>query len=591
MNHLNMSVVLAFLFVLVSCQKDAPAEKVDYKRTENSVAVRLEADVSNLNPLITNSLYESQVIWQIYTYPCAYDYESLEFVPETLAEVPEILATNDENAPGKNVVAAEMLAEAAWPDGTPVTGKDYLFTIKAMFNPLVDAARYRSIFSGVDVQDITVDESNPKRFMVFLNETTILDLENLFNLIPILPQHILDPEGYLNDIAIHDLLDPDKADELAQNNEGVQAFAQQLSDPEFSKNIANLAGTGPYEIVDWVTGQRVTLQRKKDWWGDKVSKETHPTLVAYPEEIVFKPIADPTAALAALKSEDIDVMNRIDPAEFEVLKEDSLAKDRYQMKAISSLTVYYYSMNGDNPKLADPKVRQAISSAANVDEILEKVYLGYGERVVSPVHPNQPYYNGDLPIIQQNIEKAKQLLAEAGWQDSNNNGIVDKEIDGELTELSIKVLTTQTEGSRNTSLLFQDQMKQAGIDLQPEAVTGQVLLSSWRSKDYEMASVGNNITLVWNPRQTWHTQGGSNRTGFGTAETDALIDEILGTFDEEERNNLYKKLQEKIYEEQPVMFLYVPKTTVAVHNRFDAPLTNIFPCFDPRYFKLKKEFL
>lgn len=590
MNYFNAAAVLAFLSLLVACKPEPSGQPIDYKRTENSVTIRLEADVANLNPLTSSSIYESQVIWQIYTYPCTFDYETLEFVPETLKKIPTIEEITGTDAPGKYSITAEMLDESVWSDGTPVTGEDYLFTIKAMLNPLVDAARYRAAFSSVDLAGIVVDATLPKRFTLYLNSTSILDLETLFNLLPVLPKHIMDPKGFMDDVTIVDLMDPERADALAASDENMQAFAEQLADPEFSKDIANLTGSGPYEVVDWVTGQRVTLQRKNNWWGDQVSTQTHPSLVAYPEELIYRPIADPTAALAALKSEEIDVMNRVQESEFEALKQDSIAGARYQLETVSSMVVYYYSFNTDNPKLADPRVRQAIARAADVDEILQTVYLGYGERTASPVLPSQAYYNDELPIIRQDLVKARQLLAEAGWEDSNNNGIVDKEIEGEQIELSLEVLTSQAESSRNTALLLKDQLEQVGIDLQPKSVTGAVLLGSWRSKEYEVASVGSSVTPIWNPRQSWYSQGGSNRTGFGTAETDAVIDEILVTFDTEKRTQMYKDLQQEIYEQQPVLFLYVPKTPVAVHNRFEAPLTNIFPGYDPRYFKLKEAF-
>lgn len=590
MNYLPTSLGLLLLLVLASCQPESATKTIDYQRTDNSVAIRLEADVANLNPLLSRSGYESQVISQLYTYPCSFDYETLELIPETLEEVPTIQEASANDSPGKYLIEAKILDAATWADGTPITGKDYLFTIKAMLNPLVDAARYRAVFGTMDVADIVLDEAIPQKFTVYLHSTSIQDLEYLFNLLPVLPQHLLDPDGLLDAIALTDLLDPETADALAASNENMQSFAQQLADPTFNKDRSRLAGSGPYAIADWVTGQRITLQRKVDWWGDQVSKETHPSLVAYPDELQYRPIADPTAALAALKSEEIDVMNRVQEAEFEALRQDSIAGERYQLEAISSMVVYFYSFNTDNPKLADPKVRQAIAYAADIDEILQKVYLGYGERTASPVLPSQPHYNAELPVIRQDIAKAQQLLAEAGWEDTNNNGIVDKEIEGQRTELSLEVLTSQTENSRNTALLLQDHLAEAGIDLQPKAVTGNVLLTNWRGKDYEIASVGSNVTPVWNPRQSWYSQGGSNRTGFGTAATDALIDEILVTFDTGKRNQLYKDLQRAIYEQQPVLFLYVPRMPVAVHNRFEAPLTNIFPGYDPRYFQLKPDF-
>ena len=111
------------------------------------------------------------------------------------------------------------------------------------------------------------------------------------------PAYVGDPEGTLEDIQLADLLDPDKAEALASSNQALQDFAEKYNSTTFQKEIANIVGAGPYSVVDWVDGQRVTLQRKSDWWGDKVSEETHPLLVAYPDEIVYKPIADPNTAV------------------------------------------------------------------------------------------------------------------------------------------------------------------------------------------------------------------------------------------------------------------------------------------------------
>jgi peptide/nickel transport system substrate-binding protein len=105
-----------------------------------------------------------------------------------------------------------------------------------------------------------------------------------------------------------------------------------------------------------------------------------------------------------------------------------------------------------------------------------------------------------------------------------------------------------------------------------------------------MISAGSTITPIWIPLQKWHTGSGDNRTGFGNAETDALIDEIIVTLDEEKRNELYKKLQKDIYDQQAWIYLFNPRTTVAIHNRFDAPLLRDFPCYAARTFKLQEDF-
>lgn len=588
MRHLPLFLYLGVLLFTISCKPDPQTETIDYKRTDNSVVVRIEADAERLNPLLTNTSYSVQVAEQLNLYLINYNPVAGNFVPELVRSIPESRQVESGPYAGKLAYEFEILDEAVWSDGSPVTGADYLFTIKAIFNPLVESLRYRAVLTG-EIADIVVDEENPKKFTVYSDNQTISGLETISNTIPVAPEYLYDPDGLLRDIPLSDLLDEAKAQDLAENNTAVQDFAARINAPEYSRNPAYLEGSGPYQLVEWQTGQSITLRKKTDWWGDQIDKSTHPTLTALPEEIIFKPIPNPTTALAALKSEEIDVMNRIQTNEFEALKEDSIAGQRYQLSAISSMAHYFLALNTEDPKLADKRVRRALALAMDVDEVIEKVYLGYGERLAAPVHPSQPYYNKELPILRQNIEQAKELLAEAGWTDTNNNGIVDKEIEGERVELSLEVLMSETESTRNSMLLFQDQVRRAGIDLELKPSPTQVLLGNWRSKQFEIASVGRTITPNWNPKQSWHTTG-ANYSGFGNADTDELIDRIILTLDTSERYELYKDLQTAIYEEQPHIYLFAPETPIAIHNRFDFKPFAQFPGYQPRFFKLKDNF-
>ncbi|MEM6378578.1 MAG: ABC transporter substrate-binding protein, partial [Bacteroidota bacterium] len=572
----------------VGCKTDpTPQQQVDFKRTGNSVAVQLNADVRVINPVVANSIYDMQVVYQVYSYLAGYTLDGATLTPELLKSIPEIRTEDDSSKPGRYAVDFEILEEAVWPNGSPVTGLDYEFMMKTVFNPLVNAIRYRGQLTGV-LTGIEIDGENPKKFTVYADEVSILTLENLVNTLPVVPAYVGDPEGTLEDIQLADLLDPDKAEALASSNQALQDFAEKYNSTTFQKEIANIVGSGPYSVVDWVDGQRVTLQRKSDWWGDKVSEETHPLLVAYPDEIVYKPIADPNTALAALKAEEIDALSRFSPAEFESMQADSTGL-RYDLEAVNSFSWFFISINTDNPKLSDKRVRKALTYAFDVNEILNKLFLGYGTRVTSPVHPTQVHYNEQLKLIEQDFDQAKSLLAEAGWEDTNDNGIVDKEIEGERVELSLEFTASPRETSKNMGLIFKESARQIGVEVEVVQAPISSYFSKWRNKEYELFSAGSSITPVWNPRQSWHSEG-DNRTGFGNADTDALIDEILVTLDENKRMQLYNELQTIIADEQPVIFLFTPKTTVAVHDRFEwTPLVSP-PCFDPRFFKLKESF-
>ena len=185
-------------------------------------------------------------------------------------------------------------------------------------------------------------------------------------------------------------------------------------------------------------------------------------------------------------------------------------------------------------------------------------------------------------------------MKEAGWKDSNNNGIVDKVIDGQLEELSIAIMSSPNNFvSENIALIFKSNAKKVGIEITLDTKEINLLRSAIRNRDFEMFTAGAGVDLdLYDPYQSWHTDnavpGGGNRIGFGTPESDKLIEEIRTTLDENKRNQLYLKFQEMIYDETPVIFLYNSKDCLAISKRFEEMPSSVkSPGFFEHYFKLK----
>lgn len=590
MNYLRPQAYLPFLMfcLFFSCKTEPKKDSIDFKRTDNSVIVRMENDVDQLFPLLGKSAYDGQVYSEIYNSLVGYDPRTQKFVPELLKNIPEATITVTPSGQNQTSFEFEILEQAVWADGSPVTANDYLVSIKTLLNPLVDAGSLRAIIYE-EVTDIIVDADNPKKFTVLCKQPSYLTLDNITNVIPVLPAYIIDPKGLSKSISLTDLVDPDKADALAESDENLQEIGLRINTAAFSKALDNITGSGPYVLKAWEPGLKISLEKKENWWGDQISKETHPTLSAFPDKLDYKPITNEATALAAIKLQEIDALSRPNNNEFNALKENAAVNQYYDFKTTTALVIYYLTLNTDAPKLADKRVRQALAYALDIDEVLETVYAGLGERVANPIHPEQPYYNNEMPVIKTNLAKAKSLLTEAGWTDTNNNGIVDKIIEGESVELTIDhMIVGGRETTLNSTLLFKDQAKQVGIDLNIVAVEASVFASKRAAKDFEVMSAGSTITPNWNPRQKWYSNGDANYTNFGTAQTDAMIDEILTTLSATKRNQLYKDLQGVIHEEQPLILLWIPKVPVIVSKRFEYELFSDAPYYEPRFFKLKE---
>ena len=590
MNTFRLSAVFStFLFFLslLSCDtgNDA-AEQVAFKRTGNDVIVRLEAEPDRLNPVLTTSSYASEIIAHIFSFLLVPDLESYEMLPNLAKSRPEIEEITSGPYEGGLSLTFEILEEAVWDDGKPVTAQDFLFMMKATMNPKVSSPVFKHYFRTI--RDVTVDPDNEKKFTIFTDSKYIIIEAAIGNNVPVLPAHHFDPQGLLKDIPIADLLNPERAAKLAETDSRLQEFADTFSASEFTHQPSGVVGCGPYRLENWDAGNEIVLVRKADWWGDQLA-DKYPHLRMGPEKIVYKIIPNAATALAALKAEDIDVMNNIEPKDFVEIQQSALIQDVFNLSNAVDLACYFMYVNNENPKLADKRVRQALAHAIDVDEILAQLYNNLGQRTTAPMLPNSTSYNQNLKPIQYNIDKAKSLLTEAGWEDSNNNGVVDKEIDGELVEMNLTYLISAgREITRNAAVMIQKFAEPAGFNIEPESQEFTILLGNVRNGDYELAAGGTTVQYVpWEPRPRFHSEGGSNYANFYNPEANSLIDEIQVTMDRSKRDQMYHKLQEIIYDEQPVIFYLEPMSRIAIHKRFEAQISSIRPGYFIGNFMLK----
>lgn len=579
---LLLAVVAGLLFT--DC-KSEPKLQDNWKRKSNDVIIRIDAEPDGLNPLLSTTIYATQINNQLFSYLLFIDPTTLQLIPQLAKSAPEVKEINDGPYAGGVAYTFDIHDKAVWDDGKPVTGNDFVFTVKAVLNPKVNAQRYRPFFAFI--KDIQVDAKNPKRFTVYTNEKYILGEEAIASTVQVLPAHLYDPQNLLKDIDIKTFTDPEKITALAETDARLQQFADLIQSPKFAREVGAISGSGPYRLESWEAQQKVELVKKADWWGDDLAEE-FPALGAYPEKLTFKIIGDAATALAALKAEEIDVVADIDPKDFTDIKQDPLITDVYNLYTPASLSAFFVYVNTRNPKLNDKLVRQALAHSINVDEIINTLYFGLAERLAGPVLPTKDYANKSLAPYSYDPEKAKALLAQAGWTDSNNNGTVDKKIDGQLTELSLTYLISPNrEISRNIALVMQENARKAGIGIEPVTKEFTQIIADLRKGEYELSSGGRTVSpTLWDPMQSWHTQG-DNRTGFGNAETDKLIEDLRITLDKGKRDEMYKQLQAIIYDEVPEVYLYVPSGRLAAHQRFEVTPTAMHPGFFPNLFKLR----
>ncbi len=575
----------ALLSLFVFSCKSEPSGK-SWKRSGPEIALRIPAEPTGLNPLLAFDANSTPIQRYLYQFLEDLDPTTGRFEPQLLRQKPLITELDD----GRVRYDFEIRPEAVWDDGKPITGYDYLFTLKMVLNPHIQASHiFRPYLDFVD--RIEIDSDHPRRFFAIAKEPYILAEEALVNIMPVLPEHLFDPEGVMQAYSFSDLQNPDLIEQFAQD-ERLKAFAKLFSDSKHNRSPEHLYGSGPYRLLEWQSGERLVFVKKENWWGDALA-EQHALFRAYPPRITLKPVKDAAAAAAMLRAEEVDIVDMLDPRDFAEMRADSRLNSIYAFEAPLTLRYYFIYINNQNPKLDDPRVRRALAHLTNVEQIIHDVFYGLGQPVSTPILPGKDYYAEDLTPIPYDVERAKILLSEAGWIDTNGNGIVDKKINGQKVEMKLSLLVTPREASQQLALLIKESAQKAGVEINIETLDFKALRKRLNTRDYELA----NGALAMQPglddlTQLWHTQsslqGGMNRTLFGSAETDRLIEEINRTFDKQKRDKLYRIFQKMWYEEQPVINIMAARSRIALHRRLDAFTSFVSPGYYPMQYREKQ---
>lgn len=558
--HFSIKPLLTILCILFffSCTQDKPKEE---DTIGNVLRVRLPAEPDKLHPIHTSNSYAIQ-LWPL-IFPLLLDNHpsTLEISPVLAKSLPVIEEINEGPYAGGASYTYEIHEAAVWDNGTPVLASDYLFTIKAIKTPNVNSI-YASFFQFISA--IEIDSSNPKKFTVYSADRYILAEASAGFMI--YPEYEYDPEGIMKNFSISDL---DTRKDLADDPQLIK-FAEQFNDTRHSRDLTGVSGCGAYKLTEWVSGQKVVLTKKENWWGDQLV-DKYDMLSAYPDKIIYSIIPDHASAISLLKNNETDLITNIPAQNFVDLQKNDLVKKQYELHTPPMLAFSYIALNNNSDKLSDKKVRQALAHLLNKDRLIKEISSGFGTPTIGPFHPSKAYYHKGLSPYNYSPEKARALLEAAGWKDSNNNGIVDKEINGELVEmkLTISLVANHTPGN-NLALILQNNAKKAGIQIDTRTSEFNKMMENINKGDFEMYFLTAGADpLPDDPTQLWHTKGGTNRVGFGNADTDALIEKIISTLDSDKRNALYKEFQELLHEEQPFLFLWSPSNCMAVNKRFD----------------------
>lgn len=579
---------LLALLCLPACQSDPTSAcgKIEFKK-ENTVTIRMEAAATSLNPILPGPGYNRYASSSIFQALATVEPKTLELVPVLLQKIPQVYTVQGGPHQGTLAYDFEIHDEAVWDNGTPVTAHDFLFSLKIIYHPLLPLGEWLGYFEYL--KTVEIDPENPKRFTAYFTQFYILALETLCQF-PIYPAYNYDPGGVLAGVPLADLQNRERAQQLIAANPALTTWAEAFQSPRFANDKTAITGSGAYRLENFDVDQGVVFVKKQNWWGDKLVAD-NPYLAAYPEKIIYRFVKDEGPTESLVRSGELDIVPALAPAKFLELKMDSCLGMRYDFALVGANSYGRMMCNTANPRLADKRVRQALAHAIDYNYLINTVWEGMAERCISPVNPAKPFYARSIEPHGYDVQKAKALLAAAGWTDTNGNGTADKMLDGNRVELELALLTAGASPvSAAAAKSIQTTARAAGFALTIAEDDIRVISQKTRQGDYDLAITGATLFPgLLDMYQMFHSKsiGAGNRYAFASPEMDRLIEAIRTEPDDQRRNVLYIQAQHLLYDELPEIFLYSPQQRLVANKRFKYVLSPNRPGYYEQYFRLK----
>ena len=407
-----------------------------------------------------------------------------------------------------------------WHDGHPFTADDVRFTYEAMINPKTPTA-YKEDFLAVKSAEVI----DPYTFRVTYSRPLAKAVQSWA--MWMLPKHLL--ERYVADGKLKE-------------------------SPENSRPV----GTGPYRFQEWKSGEKVVLVSNNEYY------EGRP----YLGRIVYRVIPNQGTIFLELKAKGVDLAS-LTAIQYARQTEYPAFRKAFRKYRYPSSAYTYFGFNLKDPRFADRRVRQAFAHAIDKQELMEGVLMGLAREATGPIRPGSWAYTNQVPRYDYSPEKAKALLAEAGWKDNGDGVLRDK--DGKAFSFTIR--TNQgNEERKKVAEILQQRLAAIGVKTEIQVIEWASFIKEFiKKKRFEAVVLGWGVGTDPDQYSVWHSsQMGPdqlNQISYANPEVDHLLEEGRASCHQQERIKYYHRFQEVLAEDQPLVFLYFRDALPVVSSR------------------------
>lgn len=470
----------------------------------STLNLSISSNPSRINPILATDSASSEIANWIYNGLFKYDKNGK--IVTDLAK--SYYFEND------TTLIIELKQNVKWHDGELFTAQDVLFTFQTITSPKIYTP-YADSFKKV--KDVKILEKF--KVEVTYKEPYFKALEVW--MMGILPYHILKDE-------------------------------QNLMQSDFNKNPI---GTGSYKLNKFSISQDIELIANDEYFAGR------PKI----DKLLYKFLPDPNTSFLMLKQQKLD-LGGLTPIQID-RQIDETFKSNYKIIENPSFSYTYMGFNLRNEKFKDKRIRQALSLAIDRKEMVDILFFGHGKASTGPFLPGTFAFNEKIPLPKLDIQKAKELLKEAGF-DKNN-------------PFSFEVVTNANNSIRvNAAQIMQYQLEKIGVKMKIRVMEWQAFLNTIvHPRNFDAIILGWSMSLMPDAYSIWHSQsdkkGGFNLVGYQNKIVDELIEKGSKTIDRKKLAIIYQDIFKHISEDLPYLFLYIPNSITVVNSS----IKNIEPTF------------
>lgn len=508
----SLATLLLSIF-LYGCSESNNQAAHDYKTQHppeqgGTLISAMIGEPSSLIPMIAGESAAAEIAAQLFNTLLTFDAN---------LDLTGALASDWEVADDNKTITFHLKPDLQWADGEPLTSKDVLFTwqlVTAESTQSPYAADYQLVKSATAPDALTFVVEYAQPYAPALNSWAGLE---------ILPAHLLQGKD------IH-----------------TAAFGQQP------------IGSHYYQLDKWQHGEYLRLTRN-------LKSVLGPARI---NTRVARIIPDRSAQFLELMADNIDLMG-LDPIKFSrVIPARPALKSQLNLYKALGNAYTYLGFNLKRKPFDDIRVRQAINYAIDKQEIIDGVYLGLGINIASPYKPGTRWSNPDLKPYPYDPEKAKSLLAEAGYNHTNADGWIER--DGQPFE--IEIITNQNKEREKSALLIQRRLKAIGIKVTFRALEWASFISNYiKKKDFDVVILGWQLGLDPDQYNIWHSSqqapGQFNFVGYENALVDRLLEQGRTELDPDKRQVIYHQFAKQLLSDSPIIYLSAGYELSAIHQR------------------------